>query len=255
MNTSLEFAFNGVHSSTFDVYRVTLESGMLTEEYFLANKSVNTFKLKNDIRSHKTSVNKEPLVIPLVLWLNGNVDEEKEQRIKEWLETDDFCRLEFDGSKYHYNAMLQGQAKFTHDSVGDGYVELEFLTDSPYRFSDEISPNNLDEPLGYSDGKTIRLINDGNKTIYPIIEITAPGTIDGLEIYNKTTEQRFVLNGEYTDLTMTIYNEYEELHTEGNFTDLYDNHNGVFIGLRPGRNDIQIKGRFYYKITYQNVYL
>lgn len=253
MNYALEFSFNGIHTSTFGVYKVKVDSGMVEENYFLANKTVNSYKLKYDIHAHKTSINKEPLVIPLVLWFNGDVDEEKEQEIKRWLETDDFCKLQFDDSKYHYNAMLNGQVKFVHDSNSDGYVELEFITDSPYRFSDEITPSG--QSISDTEYKTVKLNNDGDIVTYPTIEIIAPGASNGIEINNITTQQRFVLSGSYTDLTINIINEYEELHTEGNFTNLYENHNGIFIGLKRGSNELQMKGQFYYKIIYQNIYL
>lgn len=256
MNYSMGFEFNGTHTSYFDVMRVFVDNGMGQEDYFLANKNVNTFKTKDNRQSHLTTIQKESLVIPVVLFLNGDVDMQKEQEIKEWLETDEYCKLQFDDEIYVYNAILNGQPRLMHDYNDNGYIELEFMTDSSYRQSDDKVETNIDDPLETMDGKQISITNYGNLVCKPIIEIIAPGTItDGIEIYNKTTQQVFKLDGEYTDLTMTIYNEYEELYTEGNFTDLYDNHNGQFIFLNKGKNELEMKGRFYYKIIYQDVYL
>lgn len=250
MNTALDFEFDGIHSSTFGVYKINLESGVMLEEgNYLANKKVEGFRLNNHDRTHKTSIVKEPLVITMVLYLNKNTNEEDEQRIKRWLETDDFCKLKFEGQTYEYNAILQNEVRLLHDAKDDGYIELEFLTDSPYKYSSDIIIK------GECNGeKTISLLNNGSKITYPVIEIIAVST-NGVEIKNVETGQFFNLEGTYENLTLDILNQYEELHSEGNFTNLYENHNGQFIALQVGRNTLQIKGAFYYTIRYKNVYL
>lgn len=253
MDYALDFEFNGLHSSTFGVSKITMESGMLTEDYYLPNKTINGFTIKSEERTHLTSIDKEPLVIPMTIWLNGNVDFEREQRIKRWLETDNFCKLVLGDNPYHYNAMLEGSVSLKHNANDDGYIEVTFRTDSPYRWSDDVivkgKCENLTEPLKR------KFLNVGAKTIYPIIKITAPGVTKVIEIRNKTTGEYFHLKGEYTNLTLEILNKQEELNTEGNFTNLYENHNGQFISFIEGKNDIEMKGSFYYEFVYKNLYL
>lgn len=253
LDCDLDFEFNGIHSSTFGIQKITMSSGMQGEEYYLASKTVNSFRLRNNTQSHLLNIDKEPLVIPMVLYLNGNVDFEKEQQIKEWLETDKYCKLKIGKQLVLYNAILQGGVNFMHDSIGDGYIEVSFLTNSPFRFSDEILIK------GKSESNTvdtkISILNHGAITVYPVIKIISPGKSDGIEIRNRSTGDYFSLTGTYTDLTLNILNQEEELDSDGNFNDLYENHNNRFISLKKGRNDLEIKGSFYYEISYQNVYL
>lgn len=254
LDYELDFEFNGIHSSTFGVSKITMTSGMQSEDYYLANKTINGFRLRDELQTHLTNIDKEPLVIPMTIYLNGNVDFERETRIKEWLETDKYCKLKFGDQIISYNAMLQGNVKLTHDSIGDGYIDVVFLTDSPYRFSDNpfVVSGEIKSP---NDFVKVPLSNYGSLTIRPTIKIKSPGVSNGIEIRNVTTGEYFNLKGTYTDLTLNIINQAEELDTEGNFTNLYENHNGQFISLKKGRNDLEMKGSFYYEISYKYVYL
>lgn len=237
------------------VMKVTMDSGLLSEEYFLGNKEVSSFKTKSAIRTHLTSVTREPLVIPMVLFFDKNLDWDKEREIKDWLDIDEYCELRFENDQFVYYATLHSKPKLTHNSIDSGYIEFEFLTNSPYRFSEVITTSNEGTNLStMGEYTTVPIMNDGDLICKPTIEIVAPNQVTDLEIRNEDTGQTFLLNGTFTNLSLTILCEKEELHSEAPFPTLYDAHNGTFIYLQKGRNTLRMKGQFYYKITYQFVY-
>ncbi|MFF3144571.1 hypothetical protein ACFVRU_23320 [Streptomyces sp. NPDC057927] len=254
MNTSIEFTFNGRHSSEFGVWRVHLDNGLVTEDNFLGNKEVNSFKTRSSIRSYLTHINKEPLVIPMVLYFEENLNNENEREVKKWLETDEFCELQFDDDEFIYYAIVNGTPSLTHNAIDCGHLEIEFLTNSPYRFGKQRETKRYhstsDTEYMYLDD----IINYGDLMCYPTFEIIAPNDINYLEIYNETTEQKFILDGNFKDLSLYVFNELEELHSEAWFPTLYDAHNDKFISFNTGKNKIKIKGKCYFKMTYQPIY-
>lgn len=252
MINSTGFSYRDIHSDSKFVYKVQLAGGLI-QESFLADKNVETVKLRDSNKSSIRSVMREPKVIPMALFFEENLTEENAREVKRWLETDNFHPLRFDSnpSKIYY-AQLNGAVNLSHNAISSGYIELEMLTNSPYSFSDytEISG----ESKSASAETRIVLNNDGDIPTAPEIEVIMSSSPTNIEIFNETTGQKTIIGNNLSNETITIYNEYEEIHTSSSLVHKYDAHNGVFIHLIPGDNVIKLKGVYRYKMKFQPIY-
>lgn len=251
---STGFSYNNVHSNSKHIYKVRTTGG-LSQDTFLADKNVNTVKLRNSHKSRIQSITKEPLVIPMALYFDENLNEETARGVKRWLETDNFYPLRFDDDPNRiYYATPNGAIPLTHNAISSGYVEFDMLTNSSYAFSDKVSIKGSSTSL--SSPTIERIYNDGDINVAPemkfVVNPTSPSII---EVINETTGDRLLIENNLENETVTVLNEYEEIHTTSNLQNKYENHNDVFIKLESGENVLRLTGLFTYEFTFQPVYL
>lgn len=254
MNNSIGFYYNQEYSGNKGVIKIRLGGGLVSES-FMGSVTNDIVKLKNSIKSHIQNSELEPLVFPMALYFDENLDETTIRGIKRWLSQDDFKELVFedDPNKVYY-AKLEGTQTLSHNAISSGYLEFDFITNSPYAFSRKIeAEGEVDSTTTY---QSLSLYNEGDLTVAPKIQIVIdPVDAEDVEIFNDTTGGHFLLQSNLVNETIIIWNEYEELETSSSLRYGYDDHNGQFITLIEGVNDLRIKGKFKYLIEYQHIYL
>lgn len=247
------FSYNGLHIDSFDVTHISQGDG-LQEESFLGNKSLETWSTNYSKKHYTKVIKKEPLVIPMALYFDGNLTFDKEQEIKEWLSQDEFCPLVFDDEPdVEYYAQIDGEVTLTHNTIDSGYIKFNFKTNSPYRFSNNIVFEG--ESKSNDTYTEVYVTSNSDMEIDTVITVTSPEVKD-LEFWNEATGIRSILYGTYVNLSADFLSEFEEIDSRARFSpSLYDAHNGRFIRLVKGKNKIKIKGKCRFTIEYKNIYL
>lgn len=254
MIVSTGFHYSDEYSGNKGVIKIRTSGGLLTES-LLGSVTNQAVKTKNSIKSYIQDSELEPLVIPMALYFDENLDDTTIRGVKKWLSQDDFQPLIFENQpdKVYY-AKIDGSSNLSHNAISSGYVEFDFLTNSAYCFSHKI------ELEGASDSDTsytnIFIHNEGDIVSYPTIKIVMnPTVLTDIEIFNDTTGEHLILKNNLANETILILNEYEEFETSSNLRYCYDDHLGSFIRFDEGLNELRIKGIFTYTIEYQNIYL
>lgn len=254
MIVSIGFHYDNEYSGNKGVIKVRTTGG-LTSDSFLADVTNQTVKLRNSYKSHIESIEREPLVIPMALYFDENLDETNIRGVKRWLNQDDYKPLIFeDDPNRVYYAKLDGSSNLTHNSISSGYVEFNFITNSPYAFSPIVEIEG--ESVSATTFESISIHNSGDKITYPRIELRMPSTSPtDVEIFNDTTGEHLQIKNNKTNEIIIIWNEYEEFETSSSLRHVYDDHIGSFISLAEDVNDLRIRGKCTYLIEYQNVLL
>jgi len=252
MIVSTGFAFNDEHSESKYVTKIRIQGGLI-QDSFLANRSVDAVRLRNSYKTQLRTIEREPLVIPMALYFDENLTEENIRIVKRWLDTDDYKSLRFDEDPGRiYYAIVDGASTLSHNAISSGYVEFDMLTNSPYSFSDIIE---VEGSSTSTQEREIRLHNDGDLEVSPKIEVVMNSKLAGtINITNETIGQHLVIENNLANETVTILNEYEEIHTTSTLQNKYSNHNGAFISLTPGENVLKFKGMYTFKLSFQSIY-
>lgn len=141
LSNAPHFIFNGQHTKDFFVMNVQADSG-LAKETFLPDRSLIVEKTRYSDKSYLLGFNEEPLKFKIRLLF----DEHKLRQLdlmalRRWLHTSTYKELKFD-TKEEANmhivvyAMVTGASELSHNVINDGYVDLEFTTNSSRRFSE-----------------------------------------------------------------------------------------------------------------------
>lgn len=107
--------------------------------------------------------NEEPLKFKIrLLFDEHKLTQQNLMALRRWIDTSTFKELKFDTeeeSNMHIvvYAMVTGTSELSHNVINDGYVDLEFTTNSSRRYS-EI----LEEEYDFSTSATDKLINEYN---------------------------------------------------------------------------------------------
>ncbi|MDW0112152.1 hypothetical protein QT711_03075 [Sporosarcina saromensis] len=247
MITETSFSYDGLHSDNFGVIKVRVEGGLVTDT-FLSTSNVNYSLPRNRRKARIESIEREPLVIPMALYFDENLDDTTIRRVKNWLSKDNYKKLII-GNKVYY-AILSDETPITHNAISSGYIKCNMLTNSPYTFSETIEIEGISNSLSPT---SLLLNNDGDMAITVDIEISM--TADGnIEIENITNGETLRLNGNFASEKIMFLGDSEEIHTSIPYMHRYGDHNDTFIQLETGSNELIFKGDFTCKITMEYVY-
>lgn len=254
MNNSTGFYYDNEYSGNKGVIKIRRGGGLVSES-LMGSVTNDIIKVKNSYKSYIQQSELEPLTFSMALYFDENLDETTIRGVKRWLAKGDFKELIFedDPNKVYY-AKAEGSFTLTHNAVSSGFLEFEFITNSAYAFSRKIEVEDTINSL--TNYQAIYLHNEGDITTLPKIKIVIdPVDAKDVDIFNATTGERFLLQNNLINETIIIWNEYEELETSSNLRYRYDDHNGQFISLIEGANELRFKGKFKYILEYQNIYL
>ena len=151
-----------------------------------------------------------------------------------------------------YYIMLSDESTITHNCLNQGYVSLSFISNSPYCFSDFMKSQLYDLSVNetYTD---IQFVNLGDIECKPeiYIEKVSNGDFSIVNLSDSGKEFKFVdlIDGE----ELSVSSEYEIINTSLVATYRYDNHNGIFLSIPRGVNNLRITGtaKFYFKYQYK----
>ncbi|MFP3357577.1 DUF6558 family protein [Planococcus sp. SIMBA_143] len=254
MIISTGFYYDNEYSGDKNVFKAFTSGGAVTET-FLSSTNNSIFKPRNLIKSVVQSTEREPLVIPMALYFDENLDDDNIRAIKKWLYQKDFKELVFeDQPEKVFYAKVDGAVNLSHNAIASGYIEFDFIANSAYSFSRMIELEGQSESI--EEYQTLHVYNEGDLITHPKITITMNANeATDIEFYNATTNEQLIIKNTLADEKVMILNEYGEFETSSNLRYVYDDHIGDFISFAEGVNELQIKGEFTYTIEYQNIYL
>lgn len=249
MMDKMSFTYDGINSKDFGIANVSIRGGMY-EEGFYGNTSIDTRRSIYGTETYLGRYKVEPIKFTLELaFLDDFPEEERMERIINWLVQEEFKPLEFEGSEKITYCLAVGEPKISHNGWG-GYLTIEMQSNSPYRFSKTYNTE-IKEIRGT---ETIEIVNRGSVPLYPILKFKKIG--DG--------DIDFINNGDGGKLlTIQKLKDGEEIYidchrkiVETNFigTYRYDNTHGTFLKLPFGSNEIVVKGSLNLQIEYRYKY-
>ncbi|WP_225973552.1 hypothetical protein [Staphylococcus epidermidis] len=165
------FIFNGYHTRDFNVKNVQVDNG-LASDTFLADRTPTIEKTRFSEKTYLLGYTEEPLKFKVRLLF----DEHKFtlnniMTLRRMIDTAGFKEFRFDNEEESalnivVYAMITGASNLTHNVINDGYVDLEFQTNSPRRYS-EIMIDEYDFSRSGSD----RLITEFKSELNSIVQL------------------------------------------------------------------------------------
>ncbi|WP_239740259.1 phage tail domain-containing protein [Mammaliicoccus sp. P-M59] len=135
------FIFNGFHTRDFHVQNVQVDSG-LAKDTFLATRNLTVERTRYSDRSYLLGYTEEPLKFKVRLLFDEHKFTLNNYReLKRVFYQPTYKEFKFDNeeeSNLHIimYAMVTGTSEATHNVINDGYVDLEFETNSSKKYSE-----------------------------------------------------------------------------------------------------------------------
>lgn len=133
------FYFDDKYSGDFNVLPIELNSG-LSQRVLMGSASISETEINSDFMPVFNKVKRSPFSFPMKLALLDESGmptpwtEVKIERIIDWLVRDEYKQLYFERRpNVQYYAICTNEASL-HTAVGQGYLDLQFRTNSPYPF-------------------------------------------------------------------------------------------------------------------------
>lgn len=247
---SLGFHYNGRHSSEFGIYMVSIKSG-LSQTRFLASKKIISEKVVGNHTPYLYGVEYDPLEFKLVF---ACIDEkwttEKRREIARWLDTSthELFYADDEPDKCYY-FQYQGGIDFSHNTLGDGYIEVTMLNDSPFACS-PIQERRY-ELTHITSPTVIEIDNFGDDLIYPEMWIYTINKGD-FKIRNLSNGGKdFVFKNLVNAETVYVDNKNRHIESDIALTYRYDNFNKNYLELVRGTNRLEVTGACSLLFRYQ----
>jgi len=242
------FVYGGVDSNDLSIMNVSVDTGM-ADEQFLANKMINEISIPGRTKPYFMGMEYEPLMFQLSFAFKDTWDDELIREVARVLHVDYYKPLYFnDDDDIIYYCMPTEDIRIIHNSLQQGYVNLTMRCNDIYAYS---KVKTLEVNEGFDN---IVFRNHGDADVYPSILFMKDTILgDPVIIENQTTEK--LCQFEHIGITeqIVIDNEHEHIHTIGAPNlHRYTNHNGVFLKMIPGRNNLVVSGvqhiSFYWRL-------
>lgn len=249
MMESLYFFYDGIDSSDMGVIKVNSDGGLF-EETFVAPKIVNTQRIRGRDKSYLLSVDREPLTFPLEIWFEQGLSSEKVDEIAYWIDQNNFKEMWFESNpERRVYAMIEGESSLIHNGIQEGYVRLNFITNSPYVYTPTYT-DDYDISTNTAFGTDVTFINKGYNICKPILKIKKVGNGDISIINTSNGGKDLKITGLIDTELLTINNYNGDIETDLIATYRYKNHNNVFLELTRGYNYLKIYGNCTLEIIY-----
>lgn len=135
------FIYNGYHTRDFNVSNVQVDSG-LAKETFLPDRTPTIEKTRFSEKSYLLGYTEEPLKFKVrLLFDEHRFTLPNIMALRRMIDTSGFKEFRFDNEEESalnivVYAMITGTSDMSHNVINDGYVDLEFQTNSPRRYSE-----------------------------------------------------------------------------------------------------------------------
>jgi len=254
ISESLYILFNNINSQDFDMLNAHVESGLYSEQ-FITDRTIMETRVRNNPIPFFQGIEESSRIIKCSLAFTETFDENKLREVKRWLHTEFYAPLIFSSNPDHiYYALCSNASDLMHAGNGIGYIDVEFVCDSNFVYSpiyisdlydlstNPVSTTIIFENLGDLDCQPILYltkINDGDISIKNLsdggaeLKFSAVLDTDGITVIKQS-----LLNNE----ELIIDNEHQDISTSIPDTYRYDNHNGIFLNMKFGVNNLQIIG-------------
>lgn len=167
------FIYNGFHTRDFNVSNVQVDSG-LAKETFLPDRTPTIEKTRISEKSYLLGYTEEPLKFKVrLLFDEHRFTLENIMALRRMIDTSGFKEFRFDNEEEStlnivVYAMITGTSDLTHNVINDGYLDLEFQTNSPRRYS-ELMIDEYDFTKSASD-KLLEEFTSELKSVYSMEE-------------------------------------------------------------------------------------
>jgi len=247
---SESFYFNGHYSSEYNLINVSVDSG-LYEEPFISKVNINRQKIRGRDKPYFLSKEYEPLEFKVSFAFTETWDDDLINEILIWLSPAYYEELYFSANpELIYYAMPVDDSNLIHNGLKQGYITLTFQNIDCYKRSAAYSTT-----VSSTTEVTTSITNLGTVSIYPKIEIeklTSTGDVSIFNLSNGNAELKFedLTAGE----TVTVYCEEKDIVTSLANTYRYDKHNGYWLELLTGANNLKVTGLCNVTFTYEFKY-
>jgi phage-related protein len=233
------------------LYNVKLNSGLF-EMPFLAPKTINQESIRGRDKVYFFGVQREPTSFKLSFAFNNGYTDATLRQVASWLDQDIHKPFYFDDTPNRIiNCITNGDSQLISNGLLQGYLELEFIADSPYYYSALTSGG----VLSPADGSTITFTNDGDVDLYPEVWLTT-GASGGVSITNITSgDDIFTFSGLASSEQVYVDNENQYIESDISLIYRYDDFNDNWLRMVPGANSLLITGDFDLQFRYKFKYL
>jgi phage-related protein len=254
MKQYTDFYFNGEFSKVKNVFNANSDDG-LYEESVLAERSIGLEMIKNQPKGYLLNLERTPFKFSLKIFSKDKWTREKIDDISSWLDVNYFKEFYFeDESERRFFVMPTGEVKFTHTGAGEGFLIVEMQSQSPFTFSPRYQTGDYDVSVNTDLGWPLEFNNSGHTELFPIVRITKVGdgtiSIKNESNLGKIFEIRNLVDGE----EIFIDNQMKEIKSILPKTYHYDDHNGIWLSLIKGNNQLRIFGTCFIKFEYRYRY-
>lgn len=254
MKQGLDFIYNGISSKDMGVIQVST-SGGLFEESFVASKTINEEKIRGRDKPYLFSVDYSPLSFPLTLYFSDGFTDKNIKEVSRWLHQSYYKPFyTLDNPERAFYCMTTDDITISHNGLGQGYISLTMRCNSPYTYSPYYE-DIVDFTNNISTGSKFKVSNFGDIESHPEIWIKAKqdGEIKIINTSNNGSELKF--SNLFINETIYIDNENEDIETDIPNKYRFDDHNGEFLSLVYGVNNLHVYGKCEIKIKYRHKFL
>jgi len=240
ISESLYILFNNINSQDFDITNAHVESGLYSEQ-FITDRAITETRVRNNPIPFFQGIEESSRIIKCSLAFTETFDENKLRDVKRWLHTEFYAPLIFSSNPdYIYYALCSNASNLIHNGT-QGYIDVEFVCDSNFVYS-PIYISDIYDLSTNPVSTTIIFENLGDLDCQPILYLTKIG--DGnISIKNLSDGGiEFSLTSLTSNEELIIDNEHQDISTSIPDTYRYDNHNGIFLNMKRGVNNLQIVG-------------
>lgn len=251
---SLWFSYDGIKSEQLGIVNVNVNSSGMLEEQFTASREINEKKIRGRSKPYFNSIEKSPLTIPVNFAFLDTFDEQKIREVARWLTNPTYYKPLFFSSNINriFYALTVEDSNLIHNALSQGYVQLNFRCNDAYSYSPQYLSQVYDLANNTLNGTNIVFTNNGDEICKPEILVEMVGN-GGFSIQNLSNGGQLM---EFTGLVNA-----EELYIDCENEDIisnisadtyrYDNHNGVFLEMVRGVNNLLIKGDVKIRFRYE----
>ena len=263
----LYFQFGDINSTEFDIINCKIDSGLFNEP-FLAPRTIKETQIRG--RSpYFQEVERQNLSFSVTFAFRSGWDtKEKLREVARWLDSDYYKPLIFyddlipNGEEVIYYSILSDAPQIVHNGRNEGYLTLQFKTNSSYGFSPIYLSQNT-RISGYFLSpwqptpipKNIEFINDGDINIKPIIFVKT--LLKDFSIVNLSNGQILKFTGLELNETLEIDTDLETITSSLGSTTYRINNmtsDSTFLSMERGVNVLQCLGNFEFQIKYEFKY-
>lgn len=246
--------FNGIRTDTYGIKLVNINSGIQSDPFLPQQDLVMDESFYRDAPYYYKS-KKSQLEFTLRFFREGYWSDDFKQMLLEMIDPENGDFVEFfteQNPNKVYFIRYVGESNFYNAGSQGGYVDIRFRTDSPYSYSREytVEVDNLN-----GNNNEIIIYNDGNIDAEPLMWVTREG--DGFfRIVNESIGEEFLIENVMGGEEIYINNENGDIISslESNDVYRYDDHNEVYLRLKPGANKLTVNTGVYVKIKYRFKY-
>ena len=250
ISESLYILFNNINSQDFDIINAHVDSSGLYQESLIPDRTITETRVRNNPIPFFQGIEESSRIIKCSLVFTETFDENKLRKVKRWLHTEFYVPLVFSSSPDHiYYALCSNASNLMHNGI-QGYIDVEFVCDSNFVYS-PIYISDLYDLSTNPVSTTITFENLGDLDCQPILYLTKIGDGDISIINNSNGGETFTLTALTSNEELTIDNEHQDISTSIPDIYRYDHHNGIFLNMKRGVNNLNCFGTCKLQFKYQ----